>query len=200
AVTIHKAAQVAVTIGAPATLTFGDTTGVATAADGSGTGAYSFSSTGSTACTVNSTSGAITVTSGTGTCSLTASRASDANYDASAASAPAAVTKLGRAPGRERIGVPATVTFGDRTGLATATISVPATLAFGDTTSLATAADGSGTGAYSFSSTGSTACTVHSTTGAITVTSGTGTCSLTASRASDANYDASAASAPAAVT
>ena len=57
-----------------------------------------------------------------------------------------------------------------------------------------------GTGAYSYNHGGSTACTVNSTTGALTITSGTGTCDITASREGDTNYNASAASAPASVT
>ena len=45
---------------------------------------------------------------------------------------------------------------------------------------------GSGTGAVTFASTG--ACSVVSTTGVVTMTSGTGTCSVTATKAADANY------------
>jgi hypothetical protein len=58
---------------------------------------------------------------------------------------------------------------------------------------------GSGTGAYSFSAGTSTACSVDASTGALTLTSGTGDCAITATRAGDANYNDSAASAPAVV-
>jgi len=88
---IKKADQAAVTVTAPADATFGQSGLGAIASGGSGTGAYSFSATGSTACTVDSASGAIAITSGTGSCAITASRAGDANYNASAASAPATV-------------------------------------------------------------------------------------------------------------
>ena len=80
------------TVSAPASATYQQTGLSAVASGGSGTGAYSYSHGASTACTVNSTTGALTITSGTGTCDITASRAGDANYNASAASAPASVT------------------------------------------------------------------------------------------------------------
>src|SRR5207253_2682044 len=57
-----------------------------------------------------------------------------------------------------------------------------------------------GTVPSSFRDGASTACSSDGDTGVIRVTSGTGTCSLTATRAGDANYNASAASAPATVT
>ena len=47
---------------------------------------------------------------------------------------------------------------------------------------------GSGTGTFTYSATSSTACTVHPTSGALTITSGTGTCQITATRQGDANY------------
>jgi hypothetical protein len=89
--TINKAAQATVTVSAPSDATFGQTGLFATASGGSGTGAYSFDATGSTACTVNATSGAIVINSGTGTCAITASRLGDTNFNASAASAPSSI-------------------------------------------------------------------------------------------------------------
>src|SRR2546427_540852 len=90
--TFSRLDQAAVTISAPGNVTFGTAGGTATASGGSSTGAYSFSAGASTACSIDANTGVITVTSGTGTCSLTATRAGDANYNASAASVPATVT------------------------------------------------------------------------------------------------------------
>src|SRR5204863_450709 len=53
-VTIHKAAQAAVTVTGPSSVTYGST-GTATASGGSGTGAYSFSHGASTGCSVAGT-------------------------------------------------------------------------------------------------------------------------------------------------
>ena len=85
------AAQALVTVSAPSDGIYGQTGLFATAAGGSGTGAYSFSAGGSTACTVNASTGAITVTSGSGTCTITATRAGDADYLVSAPSAAVSV-------------------------------------------------------------------------------------------------------------
>src|SRR5216117_561586 len=89
---VARASQAPVTIGAPTDLTYGDATGQASAAGGSGTGAYSFGAGASTACSINGTTGAITVISGTGTCVLTASRTGDPNFADSDPSAAATVT------------------------------------------------------------------------------------------------------------
>ena len=47
---------------------------------------------------------------------------------------------------------------------------------------------GTGTGTFGYSASGSTACTVHPTSGALTITSGTGTCQISATRQGDTNY------------
>lgn len=80
------------------------------------------------------------------------------------------------------------------------TVSAPATATYGQTGLAASAAGGSGTGVYSYSAGSSTACSVNALTGAIAITSGTGTCSITAIRAGDGNYSVSATSATAIVT
>ena len=77
--------------------------------------------------------------------------------------------------------------------------SAPSDVTFGQSGLVATASGGNGTGAYSFAATGSTACTVDPLTGSIVVSTGTGTCSITASRGGDTNYNASDPSAPAIV-
>ena len=91
-VSMQKANQAALTLTGSSALTFAGATGLATAAGGSGTGAYVYSDAGSTACTVHASTGVITVTSGTGTCSITATRAADANYLVSASSSALTVT------------------------------------------------------------------------------------------------------------
>jgi hypothetical protein len=83
---------------------------------------------------------------------------------------------------------------------AAVTVSAPASATYQQTGLSAVASGGSGTGDYSYSHAASTACTVNSTTGALAITSGTGTCDITATRAGDANYDPSAPSTPASVT
>jgi hypothetical protein len=112
-----------------------------------------------------------------GTCTLTASRAGDANWLASAPSAPQSFT----------------VSQGTQ---ATVTLAGPADgRSVGEAALMATAGGGSGTGAYSYASSTTNVCTVDANSGAIT-TLDLGTCTLTASRAGDANWLASAPSAP----
>ncbi|PKN80825.1 MAG: hypothetical protein CVU47_08670 [Chloroflexi bacterium HGW-Chloroflexi-9] len=173
---VAKAAQTTpVVVTAPASVTFG-ATGTATASGGDSTGAYVFSHGASTGCTVSGTT--VTVTDASGTCSLTATRAADATYNASAASAPFTVTLVKADQSAPAVTGPASVTFGS--------------------TGTATASGGQGTGAYVFSAGASTGCSVSGTT--VTVTDATGTCALTVTRAADDNYNASAASVPFTVT
>lgn len=136
------------------------------ASGGGGTGAYSFGATG--VCTVNATTGVVTMTSGTGTCSLTASRAGDGNYNASAPSAPG------------------TVTAALATQAALSVTGMPATAEPFATQFTVGAAGGSGGGSVTFAASG--ACSVNATSGVVSMTSGTGTCSVNATRAGDTNY------------
>jgi len=66
-------------------------------------------------------------------------------------------------------------------------VTGPASVTFGAPTTQLGTSGGSGTGAVSFSAAGSTACSV-SATGLLTVTTGTGTCAVTATKAGDTNY------------
>jgi hypothetical protein len=138
------------------------------ATGGSGTGAYSFAATG--VCTVDAASGLVTMTSGTGTCSVTATRDGDATYAPSAPSAAASVTakKIAQAP--------------------LAVSGMPTTAQIYKATFTVGASGGSGTGAVTFASPSGDACTVGSTTGLVTMSSGTGTCTVTTTKATDANY------------
>ena len=69
----------------------------------------------------------------------------------------------------------------------------------GDTQTV-TANISAGTGAISYSAGVSTACTVDSTSGLVTITSGTGTCSISATSAEDDNYVAATTTVPVTIT
>jgi len=171
--TVTRLAQATVTVSAPASAAYGTPGGTAIAGGGSGTGAYSYSAAGSTACSVDPVSGVITVTSGTGTCSITAMRAGDTTYLVSAPSAAATVTILKGTQAALTVTGPASVTYG--------------------TTGTATSSGGSGTGALTFSAGTSTGCAVAGTT--VSVSNASGTCSLTATMAADNNYNAATSAA-----
>lgn len=172
----QKATQAALTVNAGSPLTY-NTSETLTTSGGSGGGAVSYSVTAGS-CSVLGDQ--LTANSGSGTCSVTATKAADANYNAVTAAA-------------------ATVTL-QKADQAAVIVSAPSDATFGLAGGTATASGGNGSGAYSFSAGASTACTVDSSTGAITVTSGTGTCAITAMRAGDSNYNDSATSLPASVT
>jgi hypothetical protein len=80
---------------------------------------------------------------------------------------------------------------------ATLSITAPSSMTFGDADATISTSGGSGTGALTFSAGGSTACSIAS--GKLHVLSGTGTCSITATRGADNDFN-SATSAPFAVT
>jgi FtsP/CotA-like multicopper oxidase with cupredoxin domain len=117
--------------------------------------------TASGACTISGNT--VTMTSGTGTCSLTANWAADTNYSAATATQSTAAALI-----------KPTVTF---TG-------PPATANYQSTFAVATTTNASTTAVI----TAGGACTISGNT--VTMTSGTGTCSLTANWAADANYSA----------
>ncbi len=121
--------------------------------------------TASGACSISGDS--VTMTSGTGTCSLTASWAADNNYSAATASQSPSATQI--MPAVTFTGAPASAPYKSKFTVAT-------------TTSASTKAVITASGACSNS--GST----------VTMTSGTGTCSLMANWAADSNYIAAGAS------
>ena len=164
-VTLKKANQTtAVVVTAPAMVTYG-TTGTAAASGGDGTGAYSFSVGVSTGCSVIGTT--VSVTDASGTCALTATRESDNDYNA----------------WRRRL--PVTLNKATQTALS---LTVPASVTYGATGN-ATTLGGSGTGALTFSAGASTGCSVDASTGVISVSNASGTCSISASKAGDNNYN-----------
>ena len=105
-----------------------------------------------------------------GTCTVTATKAADTNYN-SATSAGLSVT-LSK-------GTQATLTV---TGL-------PASAVYQQAGITAGTSGGSGTGAVTFSAGVSTACSINSGTGAVTITASSGTCLITATKATDTNYN-----------
>jgi hypothetical protein len=135
---------------------------------GSGTGALTFSATG--ACTISDTT--VNVSSGSGTCSVTAAKASDGNYAAATSAVATVAASLAAESTLAVIGVP---------GIAQS---------YGSTFTVGSSG-GSGTGALTFSATGS--CTVSETT--VSISSGSGTCSVTVTKASDGNYAAATSAA-----
>src|ERR1043166_5502789 len=164
AVGLHKANQGTVTVTAPSDVTFGST-GTATASGGNGTGAYSFSSTGSTGCSVLGDQGSVNDASGS--CTLTATRAADDNFNVSAASAPFTVNL--------HKGNQAALTI---TNPSDATYGTPATL---------TSSGGTTGGTVTYSAGASTGCSVSGDQ--LTVTNASGTCSVTATMAGNNNYN-----------
>jgi hypothetical protein len=79
---INKGTQAAVIVNVPSSATYAQQGLFATASGGSGTAVgYAYSTTGSTACTVNAITGSISITSGTGTCIITATHPGDTNFN-----------------------------------------------------------------------------------------------------------------------
>jgi hypothetical protein len=74
-----KANQATLSITAPTSATYGDPDATITTTGGSGSGALSFDAGSSSACSI--VSGKLHVLSGTGTCSITATKAGDADYN-----------------------------------------------------------------------------------------------------------------------
>ena len=111
--------------------------------------------------------GVVTMTSGTTACVVKADQAGNGNYGAAAEITQSVTASLASQ---------ATLTV---TGLPTAA------QAYGTTFTVGTSG-GSGTGTVSFTASG--ACSVNSTSGLVTMTSGTGSCSVYATKASDSNY------------
>src|SRR6266542_3010854 len=122
------------------------------------------------ACSVSGST--VTMTSGTGICSVTATKAADANYNSATSTAVTVSAALADQAALSVTGVP---------GVAQA---------YG-TSFIVGTSGGSGTGAVSYDSTG--ACSVSGNT--VTMTSGTGTCSVTATKAADTNYNGTASAA-----
>jgi hypothetical protein len=168
-INVAKASQQTLVVTGPSSAVFGTSFLVGTTG-GSGTGNVTFAVTG--VCTVAAAT--VTMTSGTGVCTVTATKAGDSNY-------------------LEATSAPLTVTAESATQAVLVVTGAPATAANGSSFSVGTIG-GSGTGAVTFNTIG--ACTNVGPN--VSMTSSTGTCSITATKAGDANYLATT-SAPAVV-
>jgi sugar lactone lactonase YvrE len=162
---VDKSVQATLTVtGAPASAAYG-TSFTVSVSGGSGTGAVSFSASG--ACSNTAGGGLIAMTSGTGTCDVTATKSADANYqETTSAAASVNADKAAQAP--------LTVTGAPGSAAYATSFTVGAT-------------GGSGTGALSFSA--SSACSNTGGGALMTMVTGTGTCSVTAIKAADTNYN-----------
>ncbi len=149
--------------GAPASAVYGASFPVATTTNASTTAVISASG----ACSNTGTT--VNMTSGTGTCSLLATWAADSNYSGTTANQSTAATL--KTPTVTFTGAPASAVYGASFPVAT-------------TTNASTTAAISASGACSGSGSG---------TANITMTSGTGTCSLLATWAADSNYSGTTA-------
>ena len=158
---VVKASQAALTVASTNTTpTYGSTATLSTTG-GSGTGAVSFASD-SANCTVSATT---LTAAAVGNCTITATKAADANYTAATATVSITVVKASQA----------TLTASSSTTTPT----------YGSTATLNTTG-GSGTGVVSFAS-DSANCTVSATT---LTAAAVGNCTITATKAADANYTA----------
>jgi large repetitive protein len=173
-VALAKATQTALSVVNPGPVLYGSTPTLSTAG-GSGVGAVTYSHGASTGCTVSGVT--LTVTDASGSCDITATKATDNNYNA-ISSAPLAITL-------------------QKANQATLTVDDPSPAVFGATPTL-TSTGGSGTGGVTFSAGASTGCNVTAGT-TLNVTDVSGTCNITATKAADTNYNV-ATSAPLAVT
>ncbi len=149
----------------PSSLTYGSTATLSTTG-GSGTGAVTYSAGASTGCSITAVT-TLNVTNASGTCDITATKAADANYlSATSASVNVPLSKANQS----------TLTA----------ISTPNPVTYGATAALSSSG-GSGTGAVTFSDGGSAGCSVAGTT--LTVVDVSQTCQVTATKASDDNYN-----------
>jgi Calx-beta domain/Putative Ig domain len=165
-ITVNQATQATlVAASAPSTVTFGGTTTLSTTG-GSGTGVVTYASSNAN-CTI---SGTTLTAAAVGTCTITATKAADTNYTAA--------TSAG-----------ITVTINQAAQPTLIASSAASTLVFGGTTTLSTTGGG-GTGLVTFASNNAN-CTISSN---MLTAAAVGTCTITATKAADANYTAATSS------
>lgn len=151
--------------GAPSTLGYQASVTVATSG-GSGAGGVVFATTSPGVCTVNANTGAVTMVAATGTCNLVATKAADNSYYATSANASISAVK----------GTQAVLT-----------VSGSSSAVYGATVTLSTSG-GTTNAPIVWSAGSSTACTIDSS-GVVSISAGTGSCSVTATMAGNSNYD-----------
>jgi hypothetical protein len=173
-IVISKANQAAVTATKSANTTYGSATQITvTSSGGSGTGTFSYASTTTGICTINSSSGVIAIVTA-GDCVLTATRAADTNYNSASGSVTITIAKASQA------------------AVSASATRTTSTYADGSSNTVALSG-GSGNGSISFASSTTSVCSIVSATGVLTVLTA-GTCSITATKAADTNYNVATAS------
>ncbi len=150
---------------APATLGYQNTVTLGTSG-GSGTGGVVFATTSPSVCSVNANSGVVTMVAATGTCNIAATKAADNSYYATSATATISGIKAVQTP---------------------LTISGSSSASYGATVTLSTSG-GTTANSITWSAGSSTACTVNSS-GSVSITSGSGTCSIAATMPGNDNYE-----------
>ena len=165
-VTAAKIDQAALQVTGPASVAYGST-GTITYSGGSGTGAVTYGNLTAMGCTVNSSTGVIAVTNVSAGCIVIVTKAADSNYNEASAFGIIPLVKATQAA---------------------LTVTGPASITYG-TTGMITHTGGSGTGAISYSQGTSTGCMVNSSTGVITVTNVSGSCTVKVTKAADNNYE-----------
>ncbi len=160
---VNKGTQAALSATAtPNAILFGGTSALATTG-GTGTGAVSFAvTTGGSVCSI---SGSTLTGTGVGTCTVTATKAGDANYEPTSATVDVTVSRAPQA--------------------ALVVTATPDSIVFQGTSTLATTG-GTGTGAVSYAVTGGTG--TCSLSGSTLTGTGVGTCVVTATKAGGDNY------------
>ncbi len=151
--------------GAPSTLAYQSSVTLGTSG-GSGTGALTWSTSTPSVCNVGSATGVVTMSVSVGSCTVTATKAADADYYISSGSVTISATMASQS---------ALSVVGTSSGTYLGSIS------------LATSGGTTG-GSVTWSSGASTACTVNSS-GVVSITSGTGSCSISATMAGNSNYN-----------
>ena len=150
--------------GAPGSLAYNSTVTLGTSG-GNGQGAVVFATASPGVCSVNVNSGLVTMLVSSGTCGIVATKAGDGTYDATSDSVTIAASKAAQS---------------------TLTVTGSSSGAYGATVVLSTSGGTTG-GAVTWSDGSSTACTVNSS-GSVSITAGTGSCTVTATMAGNANY------------
>lgn len=159
--TTLKSSQSPLAINTPSSLTYGSTAQLSTSG-GSGSGAVTYTAAGS-GCSVSGST--LSVTNASGTCSVSATKAADASYNA--ISSTQVVVSLLKA------------------NQATLSVSAPASVTYGSTSELGING-GSGSGAVIYNAGTSTGCSILGST--LSVTNASGGCAVSASKAADDNY------------
>ena len=169
---VNKGTQAALSItNAPATVIYGEGNFSLATEGGSGTGGVTYVSSDETVLNVNETTGEVSLV-GVGGATITATKASDTNYNSTSAD------------------VFITVNKGPQTALFIH--NVPTSVVYGSGKFTVSTTGGSGNGEVTYSSSDSNVLAVDATSGEVTVV-GLGTAVITATKASDSNYSSKSA-------